>query len=88
LRAGPASRLKLGLPPGLPDDLAPPLIGALREAEPDVRVELTELTTPQPGTTARRSSTSSSPCCRPRLSATRPATAAPRGARGGDHLQL
>ncbi len=47
IRRGPSSRLRLGIPPGLPRDLVPPMVTALRDADPDLRVELAPLTTPQ-----------------------------------------
>jgi DNA-binding transcriptional LysR family regulator len=47
LRRGRTASLRLGLPPGLPPALLPELLGALRASEPDARVEVRELTTPE-----------------------------------------
>src|SRR5687767_11951158 len=47
LRRGRIAELRIGLPPGLPQRLLPELLGALREREPDARVEVIELTTPE-----------------------------------------
>jgi DNA-binding transcriptional LysR family regulator len=47
LRRGRTAGLRVGLPPGLPSTLLPELLAALREQEPDARVEVRELTTPE-----------------------------------------
>jgi DNA-binding transcriptional LysR family regulator len=47
LRRGSAAGLRIGLPPGLPQALLPDLLAALRAREPDARVEVRELTTPE-----------------------------------------
>lgn len=47
LRRGRTESLRVGLPPGLPRALLPELLAALREREPDARVEVRELTTPE-----------------------------------------
>ena len=47
LRRGRASVLRIGVPPGVPRDLVPPLMAAFRDAEPGARVEIAELTTPE-----------------------------------------
>jgi DNA-binding transcriptional LysR family regulator len=46
LRRGRTAGLRIGLPPGLPDGLLPDLLASLRETEPDARIEVRELTTP------------------------------------------
>jgi DNA-binding transcriptional LysR family regulator len=47
LRRGRATTLRVGMLPGLPRALVPGLLAAVREREPDARVELRELTTPE-----------------------------------------
>jgi DNA-binding transcriptional LysR family regulator len=47
LSRGHTEGLRLGLPPGLPPGLLPDLLAALRDREPDARVEVRELTTPE-----------------------------------------
>jgi DNA-binding transcriptional LysR family regulator len=47
LRRGRASGLRIGLPPGLAPGLLPDLLAPLREREPDARIEVSELTTPE-----------------------------------------
>jgi DNA-binding transcriptional LysR family regulator len=47
LGRGHIESLRLGLPPGLPPGLLPDLLAALRAKEPDARVEVRELTTPE-----------------------------------------
>ena len=47
LSRGHSEGLRLGLPPGLPPGLLPDLLAALRDREPDARVEVRELTTPE-----------------------------------------
>jgi DNA-binding transcriptional LysR family regulator len=47
LSRGHTEGLRLGLPPGLPPGLLPDLLAALRDKEPDARVEVRELTTPE-----------------------------------------
>jgi DNA-binding transcriptional LysR family regulator len=47
LGRGHTEGLRLGLPPGLPPGLLPDLLAALRDREPDARVEVRELTTPE-----------------------------------------
>jgi len=47
LSRGHTEGLRLGLPPGLPPGLLPDLLAALREREPDARVDVRELTTPE-----------------------------------------
>src|SRR5688572_4791166 len=46
LRRGRSTGLRIGLPPGLPPSLLPELLTPLREGEPDARIEVRELTTP------------------------------------------
>jgi DNA-binding transcriptional LysR family regulator len=46
LRTGRTSGLRIGLPPGLSRALLPELLAPLREREPDARIEVRELTTP------------------------------------------
>jgi DNA-binding transcriptional LysR family regulator len=45
LRRGRTAGLRIGSPPGLPQALLPELLVALREAEPDARIDVAELTT-------------------------------------------
>jgi DNA-binding transcriptional LysR family regulator len=47
LRRGRTASLRIGLPPGLPQALLPGLLSSLREHEPEARVEVRELTTPE-----------------------------------------
>jgi DNA-binding transcriptional LysR family regulator len=47
LRRGRATGLRIGLPPGLSPTLLPELLAPLREREPDARIEVCELTTPE-----------------------------------------
>jgi DNA-binding transcriptional LysR family regulator len=47
LRRGRATGLRVGLPPGLSPALLPRLLAPLREREPDARIEVAELTTPE-----------------------------------------
>jgi DNA-binding transcriptional LysR family regulator len=47
LRRGRTAGLRVGLPPGLPPTLLPELLASLREKEPDARIEVVELTTPE-----------------------------------------
>jgi DNA-binding transcriptional LysR family regulator len=47
LRRGRTAGLRIGLPPGLPQALLPDLLASLRETEPDARIEVRELTTPE-----------------------------------------
>jgi len=47
LRRGRTAALRIGLPPGLPPTLLPGLIASLRAQEPDARIEVRELTTPE-----------------------------------------
>jgi DNA-binding transcriptional LysR family regulator len=47
LQRGRTAGLRIGLPPGLPPDLLPDLLAPLREHEPDARIEVLELTTPE-----------------------------------------
>jgi DNA-binding transcriptional LysR family regulator len=47
LGSGRATGLRVGLPPGLPQALLPELLAPLRAKEPDARVEVRELTTPE-----------------------------------------
>jgi DNA-binding transcriptional LysR family regulator len=47
LRRGRATGLRIGLPPGLAPTLLPELLAPLREREPDARIEVRELTTPE-----------------------------------------
>jgi DNA-binding transcriptional LysR family regulator len=47
LRRGRIAGLRIGVPPGLPPALLPDLLASLRETEPDARVEVRELTTPE-----------------------------------------
>src|SRR5688572_31060892 len=47
LRRGSSSSLRIGLPPGLPQSLLPDVLAALRQREPDARIEVRELTTPE-----------------------------------------
>lgn len=47
LRTGRTASLRIGLPPGLPQALLPQLLISLRTREPDARVEVSELTTPE-----------------------------------------
>jgi DNA-binding transcriptional LysR family regulator len=47
LRRGRTAGLRVGLPPGLPSRLLPDLLAGLREREPDARIEVRELTTPE-----------------------------------------
>jgi DNA-binding transcriptional LysR family regulator len=47
LRRGRATGLRIGLPPGLSPTLLPDLLAPLREREPDARIEVSELTTPE-----------------------------------------
>jgi DNA-binding transcriptional LysR family regulator len=47
LSRGHTEGLRLGLPPGLPPGMLPDLLAALRDREPDARVEVRELTTPE-----------------------------------------
>ena len=47
LRRGQSAALRIGLPPGLPASLLPGLLARLREVEPEARVEVAELTTPE-----------------------------------------
>jgi DNA-binding transcriptional LysR family regulator len=46
-RRGRTASLRIGLPPGLPQELLPELLAALRETEPDAQIEVRELTTPE-----------------------------------------
>jgi DNA-binding transcriptional LysR family regulator len=46
LRRGRTAGLRIGLPPGLPQELLPDLLALLRQREPDARIEVRELTTP------------------------------------------
>jgi DNA-binding transcriptional LysR family regulator len=47
LRRGRVAALRIGLPPGLPPALLPSLLAPLREREPEARIEVRELTTPE-----------------------------------------
>jgi DNA-binding transcriptional LysR family regulator len=47
LRRGTTAGLRIGLPPGLPQALLPDLLASLRQREPDARIEVRELTTPE-----------------------------------------
>jgi DNA-binding transcriptional LysR family regulator len=47
LRRGRTAGLRVGVPPGVPRTLLPALLASLREREPDARVEVRELTTPE-----------------------------------------
>jgi DNA-binding transcriptional LysR family regulator len=47
LRRGSATGLRVGLPPGLHPTLLPALLEPLREREPEARIEVRELTTPE-----------------------------------------
>jgi DNA-binding transcriptional LysR family regulator len=47
LRRGRTAGLRVGLPPGLPPKLLPELLATLRAREPDARIEVRELTTPE-----------------------------------------
>jgi DNA-binding transcriptional LysR family regulator len=47
LSRGHVDGLRVGLPPGLPLGLLPDLLAAVRAQQPDARVELRELTTPE-----------------------------------------
>jgi DNA-binding transcriptional LysR family regulator len=47
LRRGRTAGLRVGLPPGLPPSLLPELLASLREREPEARIEVRELTTPE-----------------------------------------
>lgn len=47
LRRGRATELRIGLPPGLSPTLLPQLLAPLREQQPDARIEVRELTTPE-----------------------------------------
>jgi DNA-binding transcriptional LysR family regulator len=47
LRRGRTAGLRVGLPPGLPPKLLPELLASLREREPDARIEVRELSTPE-----------------------------------------
>ena len=47
LRRGRTASLRIGLPPGLPQALLPDLLQALREREPEARIEVRENTTPE-----------------------------------------
>jgi DNA-binding transcriptional LysR family regulator len=47
LRRGRTAGLRIGLPPGLPPALLPELLASLRAQQPDARVEVRELTTPE-----------------------------------------
>jgi DNA-binding transcriptional LysR family regulator len=47
LRRGGSAALKVGVPPGLPRDLIPPVVAALRDLHPGARLAVEELTTPE-----------------------------------------
>src|SRR5919205_762115 len=44
---GEAGALRIGMPPGLEPGMVPELLASLREAHPDARIEVRELTTPE-----------------------------------------
>jgi DNA-binding transcriptional LysR family regulator len=47
LRRGRTASMQVGLPPGLPPTLLPELLASFHQREPDARVEVRELTTPE-----------------------------------------
>src|SRR5919106_3584057 len=47
LRRGRTASMQVDLPPGLPQTLLPELLASFRQKEPDARVEVRELTTPE-----------------------------------------
>jgi DNA-binding transcriptional LysR family regulator len=47
LRRGRTAGMQVGVPPGLPQTLLPELLASFRQKEPDARVEVRELTTPE-----------------------------------------